>query len=55
MQASIYNSFQNNQAAMRGANMQAGATAGASRNNMMGMGIAGGGMAVGMIGAAVII
>jgi len=55
MQASIYNSFMNNQAAMRGANMQAGATAGASQNNMMGMGIAGGGMAVGMIGAAVII
>jgi len=55
MQASIYNSYQNNQAALRGANMQAGATAAASRNNMMGMGIAGGGMAVGMIGAAVII
>jgi len=55
MQASIYNSFQNNQAAMQGANTQAGATAAASRNNMAGMGIAGGGMAVGMIGAAVII
>ncbi|MCX6963433.1 MAG: hypothetical protein NTZ08_13460, partial [Verrucomicrobia bacterium] len=55
MGASIYNSYQNNQAAMRGANIQAGATAGASQNNMMGMGIAGGGMAVGMIGAAVII
>jgi hypothetical protein len=55
MGASIYNSYQNNNAALMGANQQAGATAAASRNNMMGMGIAGGGMAVGMIGAAVII
>ena len=55
MQASMYNSFMNNQSALQGANMQAGATAAASRNNMAGMGIAGGGMAVGMIGAAVII
>ena len=55
MQASIYNSYQNNQSAMRGANMQAGATADASKNNMLGMGAAGGGMAIGMIGAAVII
>jgi hypothetical protein len=55
MQASLYNSYQNNQAAMQGANMQAGATADASKSNMLGMGAAGGGMAIGMIGAAVII
>lgn len=55
MQASNYNSYMNNNAALMGANQQAGATAAASRNNMIGMGVAGGGMAVGMIGAAVII
>ena len=55
MLESRYNSFQNNQAALQGAYTQAGATAGASKNSMLGMGAAGGGMAVGMIGAAVII
>ena len=64
--ASIYNSSLNNAAYIEGArlqsnasgqaaNMQAGATAAASRNNMTGMAIAGGGAAIGLIGAAVII
>jgi hypothetical protein len=53
MQASIYNSFQNNQAALRGANIQAGATAGASQNSMMGSGMAAGGMVLGMTALAI--
>jgi hypothetical protein len=53
MQASIYNSFQNNQSALRGANIQAGATAGASQNSMMGSGIAAGGMVLGMTALAI--
>jgi hypothetical protein len=53
MQASMYNSFQNNQAALRGAQLQAGATAGASQNSMMGSGIAAGGMVLGMTALAI--
>jgi len=55
MQASIYNSFQNNQAALQGARMQAGA---ANQAGMMGMlgSLGGGGMAAaGSIGGAVIL
>jgi hypothetical protein len=55
MAASNYNSYMNNQSALQGANIQAGATAGASRNNTTGMALAGGGAAIGLIGAAVII
>jgi hypothetical protein len=50
---SRYNSFQNNQAALRGAGIQAGATAGASQNSMMGSGIAAGGMVLGMTALAI--
>jgi hypothetical protein len=53
MQASIYNSFQNNQASLQGARLQAGATAGASQNSMMGSGMAAGGMVLGMTALAI--
>jgi hypothetical protein len=53
MAASNYNSFQNNQAALQGARMQAGATAGASQNAMMGSGMAAGGMVLGMTALAI--
>lgn len=53
MLESRYNSFQNNQAAMRGAAMQAGATAGASQSSMMGSGMAAGGMVLGMTALAI--
>jgi len=53
MLESRYNSFQNNQAALRGAAMQAGATAGASQNSMMGSGMAAGGMVLGMTALAI--
>jgi hypothetical protein len=53
MQASIYNSFQNNQAALRGAQIQGAATAGASQNSMMGSGMAAGGMVLGMTALAI--
>jgi len=55
MQASIYNSFQNNQAALQGAGLQAGAARAAGQSSMMGSIGAGGLAAGGMIGAAVII
>lgn len=45
---SRYNTYMNNQAALQGASMQAGATAGASRNAMMGQGMQAGGMAIGL-------
>jgi hypothetical protein len=55
MQASMYNSFMNNQAALRGAGIQAGASAQSGQMGMMGA-IGGGGLAAaGMIGGAVII
>ncbi len=50
---SRYNSYMNNQAALRGAAMQAGATAGASQNSMMGSGMAAGGMVLGMTALAI--
>jgi hypothetical protein len=50
---SRYNSYQNNQAALQGAQMQAGATAGASQNAMMGSGMAAGGMVLGMTALAI--
>jgi hypothetical protein len=50
---SRYNSYQNNRAALQGAAMQAGATAGASQNSMMGSGIAAGGMVLGMTALAI--
>jgi hypothetical protein len=50
---SRYNSFMNNRAALQGAAMQAGATAGASKNSMMGSGIAAGGMVLGMTALAI--
>jgi len=53
MLESRYNSFQNNQAALRGAALQAGATAGASQNSMMGSGMAAGGMVLGMTALAI--
>jgi hypothetical protein len=53
MQASIYNSYQNNQASLQGARLQAGATAGASQNSMMGSGMAAGGMVLGMTALAI--
>jgi hypothetical protein len=53
MLESRYNSFQNNQAALRGAAMQAGATAGASQSSMMGSGMAAGGMVLGMTALAI--
>ena len=53
MQASMYNSFQNNQASLQGARMQSGATAGASSNAMMGSGMAAGGMVLGMTALAI--
>jgi hypothetical protein len=45
---SRYNSVMNKQASLQGAYMQAGATAGASQNAMMGSGMAAGGMVLGM-------
>jgi len=53
MQASMYNSFMNNQASLQGARLQAGATAGASQNSMMGSGMAAGGMVLGMTALAI--
>ena len=50
---SRYNSFMNNRAALQGAAMQAGATAGASQNSMMGSGMAAGGMVLGMTALAI--
>ena len=50
---SRYNSFQNNQAALRGAQIQGAATAGASQNSMMGSGMAAGGMVLGMTALAI--
>jgi hypothetical protein len=50
---SRYNAYQNNRAAMQGAAMQAGATAGASNSSMMGSGIAAGGMVLGMTALAI--
>jgi hypothetical protein len=50
---SRYNSFQNNQASLQGAALQAGATAGASQNSMMGSGMAAGGMVLGMTALAI--
>lgn len=50
---SRYNSYQNNRAALQGASMQAGATAGASQNSMMGSGMAAGGMVLGMTALAI--
>jgi hypothetical protein len=50
---SRYNSFQNNQASLQGARLQAGATAGASQNSMMGSGMAAGGMVLGMTALAI--
>jgi hypothetical protein len=55
MQASIYNSFQNNQAALRGAGIQAGASRDAGTMGMIGQ-LGGGGMAAaGSIGGAMIL
>lgn len=48
-----YNTYMNNQAAMRGAAMQAGATAGAANSSMMGSGMAAGGMVLGMTALAI--
>jgi hypothetical protein len=48
-----YNSFMNNRASLQGAAMQAGATAGASQNSMMGSGMAAGGMVLGMTALAI--
>lgn len=50
---SRYNAYMNNQAALRGAAMQAGATAGASQNSMLGSGMAAGGMVLGMTALAI--
>lgn len=50
---SRYNTWANNNAALRGAQMQAGATAGASNSAMMGSGIAAGGMVLGMTALAI--
>ena len=50
---SRYNSWANNQAALQGARMQAGAAAGASQNAMMGSGMAAGGMVLGMTALAI--
>jgi hypothetical protein len=50
---SRYNSFMNNQASLQGAALQAGATAGASKNSMMGSGMAAGGMVLGMTALAI--
>lgn len=50
---SRYNSYQNNRASLQGAAMQAGATAGASQNSMMGSGMAAGGMVLGMTALAI--
>jgi hypothetical protein len=50
---SRYNSFMNNRASLQGAAMQAGATAGASQNSMMGSGMAAGGMVLGMTALAI--
>ena len=50
---SRYNSWANNNAALQGAQMQAGATAGASQNAMMGSGMAAGGMVLGMTALAI--
>jgi hypothetical protein len=50
---SRYNSFMNNQASLQGAALQAGATAGASQNSMMGSGMAAGGMVLGMTALAI--
>jgi hypothetical protein len=47
MQANMYNSWQNNQAALRGAQLQAGATAAAGKDQMTGMMIGAGGAVVG--------
>lgn len=50
---SRYNAYQNNQSALQGARMQAGATAGASQSSMMGSGMAAGGMVLGMTALAI--
>jgi hypothetical protein len=50
---SRYNAYQNNQASLQGASMQAGAAAGASQNSMMGSGMAAGGMVLGMTALAI--
>lgn len=50
---SRYNAYQNNRASLQGAAMQAGATAGASNQAMMGSGMAAGGMVLGMTALAI--
>jgi hypothetical protein len=50
---SRYNSWANNQAALQGAQMQSGATAGASKNAMMGSGLAAGGAILGGVAIAI--
>lgn len=50
---SRYNSFMNNQASLRGAALQAGATAGASQNAMIGSGMSAGGTVLGMTALAI--